>query len=213
MGMGFDRMVRDVFDGRVDFTTFARSTRDRWEKLADYLLGRWRAPRWYSREDVVQELLLGAWSRMWDFDPRRGVALARYVVWNAVDIAKKALHKVRGAYRRDDRSPSVLPEVAVESFGEDAGEWLTAMGVEATQETRMQAAEQVLGACTNPRERRVMEAILATQCLLAGAFKLYDDTDVRLMFRMMSEEHAIKLTEQIALRVATRVFNNVGGAS
>jgi hypothetical protein len=63
-------------------------------------------------EDLVQELLVACWRCLLKFDPSRldgngnKISIERYVVYNSVDKAKKWLHKRRGAYRRDDKSPS-----------------------------------------------------------------------------------------------------------
>lgn len=93
-------------DGRVSFDAFFAQTVPEWRRLAKYLLARWPVPDAVDVEDVVQELAVAAWQFVGRYDPERGTPLQRYVVYNAVDKAKKWMHQQRAAYRRDDRSPS-----------------------------------------------------------------------------------------------------------
>jgi DNA-directed RNA polymerase specialized sigma24 family protein len=98
--------------GEQSFERFARATRKTWLNLAHHLLRRWRGPVSVDVEDLVQELLVACWRCLLRFDPSRvdgkgnAISIERYVVYNSVDKAKKWLHKRRGAYRRDDKSPS-----------------------------------------------------------------------------------------------------------
>lgn len=102
--------------GEVSFDRFARSTHKTWLALAVHLLGRWKASPAVAPEDMQQELLIACWRCIPRFDPARGVSLEKFVIYNAVDKAKKWLHKQRNAYRRDDKSPGRFP-VALSSLG------------------------------------------------------------------------------------------------
>lgn len=111
-----DKAMRDLLMavrcGRASFALFERRTRHFWRAMADHLLRRWRGPISVSTDDMMQELLLGAWIFVGHWDPKRlgpdgePVEIGRYVVFNACDKAKKWLHQQRNAYRRDDKSPS-----------------------------------------------------------------------------------------------------------
>jgi len=92
--------------GEIDFDGFARETAARWQSLARMLIRRWRPPATVTEEDVVQELLLGAWRYRPKFDPARGVALERFLIWNACTEAKRFLHRQRQAHKRSDKSES-----------------------------------------------------------------------------------------------------------
>jgi hypothetical protein len=97
--------------GRISFGLFERRTRPIWRAMAESLLRRWKGPASISAEDVMQELILGAWIFVAHWSPERlgtdgkPVSIDRYVVFNSMDKAKKWLHQQRNAYRRDDRSP------------------------------------------------------------------------------------------------------------
>lgn len=92
--------------GTISPDTFFLRTRSEWERLAAYLLRRWPVPSAVAQEDVVQELMLAAWTAVHRYDPARGTTLKGFVVYNATDKAKKWVHKQRAAYRRDDGAPS-----------------------------------------------------------------------------------------------------------
>lgn len=88
------------------FEEFVRRTRPYWESQARHLMIRWKTPADVEREDVVQEILLGAWNAIQKFDSTRGKTLAEYVRWNAISKGKKYMHWQRAALRRDDKSRS-----------------------------------------------------------------------------------------------------------
>jgi len=161
-------------DGEISFREFEKQTRPRWESYAWSLVRRWAPPPSMSIDDVVQELLLAAWWVLPSFDPHAGPSLRRYVVYNAMALAKRAIHSERKALRLSDKSPSrhaICDPVAIEQ----------AM-VEAEQEFvvgRRQLAGHLAQACT-PRERAIFDMLLQTACPKTTADLLYADVDVRL---------------------------------
>lgn len=110
--------------GRVSFDGFFIQTRHEWRRLAKYLLSRWPVPDGVELDDVMQELAVAAWQFVGKYDPERGTALQRYVVYNAVDKAKKWLHKQRDAYRRDDRSPGRFAVSESKLLDHESSSWL-----------------------------------------------------------------------------------------
>lgn len=82
-------------EGHLSFASFAKETHADWVKLAGNLLTRWRAPSAVDLEDLVQELLLGAWIAVEKYDESRG-ALKPFVVWSAMTAAKRWLNVQRG---------------------------------------------------------------------------------------------------------------------
>lgn len=131
--------------GEQSFERFALATRKTWLNLAHHLLRRWRGPVSVDVEDLVQELLVACWRCLTRFDPKRGVSIERYAIYNSVDKAKKWLHKRRGAYRRDDKSPSRF-ELPFSTLGgqhdEDGDDYQSRLmdrlgSVEATQDSEL----------------------------------------------------------------------------
>ncbi len=90
--------------GRLSPDVFERRTRGLWTAQSKKLLQRWRGPVAVDVDDLRQELLLNAWIACGHWDPKRGVSITRFVLYNAIDKAKKWLHQQRNAYRRDDKA-------------------------------------------------------------------------------------------------------------
>lgn len=117
------------------FEAFAIATRSQWRRIAVRLMQRWKCPCDVEVDDVIQELLMGVFVVLPDYDETRGKSLAQYAVWNAINRAKKWMHRQRGALRRDDRSKSRHPIAmstiinrSVEDTSPPFEEWLTIDG-------------------------------------------------------------------------------------
>ncbi len=107
--------------GRLSPDVFARRTHGLWTAQAKKLLQRWRGPVAVDVDDLRQELLLNAWIACGHWNPERGVTITRFVLYNAIDKAKKWLHQQRNAYRRDDKAPARM-ERNFSSFHRDTGD-------------------------------------------------------------------------------------------
>ena len=107
-GRELERALLQVRGGVMSFDTFAVQTKNRWERLARMLMRRWSPPSAVSEDDLVQELLLGAWLVLPKYNPKRGTSLERFVVWQATNRAKYWLHVQRGAcmHGNFDTNPS-----------------------------------------------------------------------------------------------------------
>jgi len=202
----FEVAVKRLHDGRCTFDEFARATRGRWEALARHIMRRWRLPPWVAPEDMVQELLLGAWRVVWKYDPRRGVSLAKYVIYGSVDYAKKKAHKVRGAnlHRGTDSSPSRFEVTLSRRDGEDYEWWANLLRSEPDQEDGLLRREDVaraLAACESPREAYVVSALAATGSIGAAAERLYAISRGRSRSRV----EAIRSVARTAVAVAGRL--------
>jgi hypothetical protein len=119
----FGAELLELREGGADYAEFARRTREVWRRFARYLERRWRLPLGIDTEDVEQELLVAGWVAVNNWDPARGVEIDRYVRFNAIDKAKKWIHKQRDSYRRDGSAPSRAPTVfsAFERPDDEAG--------------------------------------------------------------------------------------------
>lgn len=218
------RNLELLLDGRIDFGAFARATRTEYERMAAYLTRRWVPPAWCSDEDIVQELLVGTWLRVWDFDQawakRKGVDLVKFAVYNAMAHAKRKLHKARGAKLSGtaDKNPSRLerpfdPMPAQSEGGSSWDEHVVGLLREEpaaerdliAAEERAAAVEEVLRACATPRERQVVMAIVRAGDVDGGGALLYDDFGTRADLRLDSERRAARYAATVAAEVVSRV--------
>lgn len=210
----FSVHVRALHDGRVTFNDFARSTRAHWERLALYIARRWRTPEWFAPADIVQELLLGAWLAVWKWDPARGggaASLAKYVVWNAVDKAKKKAHKARGAVLSGnaDASPGrALLERPI-SARERPDDWLDVMhNAPPEQHERVEQRERYAAleaVCDSQRQRVALAALAVSGSLADAAVMLYEDPAARCAARISSPKQAAATVVETAYAVAERI--------
>lgn len=214
-----ERHLHLVLDGRITYAAFVAATKAEYERMALYLRRRWIPPASYEVSDVVQELLLGTWFCVWEWVPGRGPSLSRYVIYNAMSSAKRALHKARGAKLSGsaDRNPSHY-EHTFSSFGNDGeGDLLaeTLLAEEPIAETilieqeeraeiQRAAVEGALAACHSDTERAVIRALAAGGGLEEGVEVIYADIDQRLSMRLMSEAHALRVVTRTARTVLER---------
>ena len=193
-------------EGHTTFEELVQATSTHWTALAHYVCNRWRGPFWVAVEDVRQDLLYGAWRAIFNWDEGRGSSLAGYVVWNAVDKAKKRMHKARGAelHRTADSNPSRHELLATIEGVEPWAE----IGVPAEQEAiveRRQHVERVSERCHTVREALVVRALADTGSVRDAAMVLYGHPDTRRECRFGSDEHAEEATWQAAFAVAERL--------
>ena len=92
--------------GTMGFREFFAATRDEWRSSAEWLLRRWRhVPTFVAREDVEQELLLGALKGLKEWHPSYGNPLHKHIRFAAVHGAMRWIHVQRNAKRRDGKAP------------------------------------------------------------------------------------------------------------
>ncbi len=186
--------------GAMPFAEFQSCTHEVWWRLAAHLYRKWKPPTGVDVADVYQELLLAAWQFVGTWDSTREVSLERYVVWNASDKAKKALHKLRGARLSgsSDRNPS-------------RGETLTLNGecrVEVSVDedvltSRYERAKEIA------REVPIADAVVIirlarTWSVQATAFELYSNPQTRLALRFGNERAAHRFVRGVLKRTAKR---------
>jgi DNA-directed RNA polymerase specialized sigma24 family protein len=174
----FAEQLWAVQRGEMTFDQLARETRGHWERLAEYLGRRWRLPGWVAREDVVQDLLLGAWEAIWHYKEGRS-SIEGYVVWNACDKAKKRLHRHRGAklHRKADSNPSRGELLYRQVWGDDGDRRAEEQTAQApTQQEALESVEalrEVLAACETEEQRSIMRVLAREGDLVNGVEQVY----------------------------------------
>lgn len=206
--MIFNEAIALLHDGRLDFTAFYRETLPSWERLARYLLRRWKAPAWVELDEVVQDLVLGAWESVWCYSEplANGRPLHDFVQWNAVDKAKKKLHKMRGAKLSGnaDSNPSHY-ETPLSSF-EATSEWLDGLlqhGAE--QHDIAERKQRIERACRTEAERRAIRALSETGDIIQGAILLFGDDEARQLCGLQTPRDAGRFVASTAFAVAQRL--------
>jgi len=208
--MSFGSALLALYEGRIDFARFVRATHERWKRLAIYVRTRWKQPVWHALEDVVQELLEAAWKSIRKFDPSRGVSLERYVIFNAVDRAKKACHKARGALLSGsaDRNPSNL-ETVMATYDEETERFVLELLAEPPRQhqhvERIEAIERAKKHCRTMVEHLAVGSLASTQSVIMSADILYAEPKTRLACRFASEDHALRAVSKAIADVAERM--------
>lgn len=216
-----EKQLQLVREGAIDFGQFVAATRGEYRAMAMYLMRRWVTPEWFVLEDAEQELYLGTWRSVWDYDAARGATLLRYVTFSAMYYAKRAMHKARGVglSGSPDKRPSRFetplsrlgPEpddgdaVAIVRLAEDA----VAEAALIDAEERAHALAAALEACESAQERIALLAVREAGGLDSAGQVLYDDLECRISLRLGSEEIAERYVRKHAAAVARRLTDDV----
>jgi DNA-directed RNA polymerase specialized sigma24 family protein len=223
--------ARKLHAGVITFGTYATAVRDEYERMAAMLTRRWAPPGWLGAEDVVQDLLVGTWESIWKFDASAGPTIGNYVVYSSISLAKRKLHKARGAklHGSPDRNPSRM-EVSFTNLGMRAGddsresvdEMISRLsrrldaGWEESAEDRALAAEHglarvsvILAHCADDTQRKVISAIAVADADVGRAADiLCRDEDFRRPLGVEVDEVDVMaaFAESIAGDVARRAY-------
>lgn len=203
-----------VREGLMTFATLA--SMPIWDRLSALVCRSWRLPPWVSQDDVRQDLLLRAHRAIADYDPARGVVLKKYVVWNAINYAKKRAHKARGSYRHRgaDSAPS-RHELAISGFARPGDEeggadmFLDSIAIPARQDLVVEVRElldALARACRTESEHMTVRALVdADGSIEEAAASLYEDDNSRYACRLSSEYRSERFVRRTLDEVATRV--------
>lgn len=204
-----------IQEGRMDFDAFVRCTRPHWTRLSVHLRRQWDVPVWLAPEDIEQDMLFAAWSFLNRYDAKRGSTLCKFVVFNAVDKAKKTMHRARGAnqHRNTERNPSRYERTESSFIREGEDEQSLSMETvavaEPEQETlieRKEAAARAERACVTVPELLSVKALTKVgHSVTAAASLLYADRFARRVCQLTSFEKAQEVVEQAVREVASRM--------
>lgn len=188
---------------QITFSDFYARTKLEWRRISRSILRRWDVPTWFGEQDVEQELILAAWRATHTWRDGRGVAIGRFVVWNAYTMGKRAVHRARLGKRahRNEAITKSRYEVFANDLVARPGEPTEVDGAsvlaieQPTQEVEAVRASVIRLAI--PKARHTADA-LALRALAAvggrsiddAATLLYDHPGARLACRLLSEEHA-----------------------
>jgi hypothetical protein len=187
----FGDKLEDLRDGSVSFEAFCKETAEVWTRMAGYFLRRWPGQAAVAEEDIRQEMLVAAWAAVDRWDEARGVALERYVMYQAGVAAQRCMRAALHCRKRGQAPvwSLPLPECREET-------------IEAAQ-VDVAIARRVLGRLRGRPglEGRVALAILRGQTIRECADAAYRDRTMRLRYRFGSETEARVMMEAAARRL------------
>ena len=204
----FENVVEAVRGGRATFEEFEAVTRERWAATARWLMYRISTPGWVEPRDVVQDLMAGAWSAIWGYEPGKGdMPLGRYVRVMAVNEARRALNRARGCDRHTGAGPSHI-DCTFSRLGE-AGEEaaLNRMQAPAGQEEALARKRRLREMCRTLEEVIVLQALDIERTFEGAAARVYGDQGSRDLLGIEDERHAARVVVRAAYAVAIRIEN------
>jgi DNA-directed RNA polymerase specialized sigma24 family protein len=142
-----------------EFRQFFEATTNHWLRIARATLRCWRAPT--EVEDVLQEIRLVLWRRMWKWDPSRNKSIRSVLRWSAKTAAKEFVHAQRCAssHGTRDKNKSRVP-LPFSSFVRDGEDHQFEVEVPAQQERIARARLVIAG--TSEWERLILRAFIST---------------------------------------------------
>jgi DNA-directed RNA polymerase specialized sigma24 family protein len=177
------------FKGDESADTFFRRTRGDWERLARYVLKRWPPPRAVEEGDLVQEMMLHAWSAMPKCNPSRIKNTDNFVIFSAVTRAKRWLHRQRGAPRG-----SALPAatvISVEDLGERALEAALSSDADATGDIeRDSELRSLIDGLADIKTAICLVAVYKTKSVARAGDAIYEDPTLRRQCRLDCRDDA-----------------------
>lgn len=189
-------------DGRATFQQFYAATLESWRSLARYILRRWRTPAACSEEDVIQELLLGAWRAVPKYEEGRGPTLAAFTVYAAVGDAKRWVHHQRGVslHGNPDRGVATFDVLCYDPVQDDATATRVAAQHHPSPETTTIARDQacrVVAKVAEDRDQYALAAVIVAAGDRAEAARLvWADPTVRRRCRLSSERAAVRFVSR-----------------
>lgn len=222
----YERHFRALRAGETTVGEFLVATAQLWRRMASSIHRQWKGPAWLSREDTEQELRLAALHFVWEYDASRGRSVQRFVVWNAFDKAKKAMHKARrcklsgnpdkaksrverplSSYGKDGQDEDGSQDFATERLMFGVGAFTEAdqeAGLIAAEDERSQHA-RAWGQASTFAEMRAMEALAGAGSVEEAARSLMRDEGVRVELRLDDQAEAERVVRRAARAVAARM--------
>lgn len=194
-------MLLAVRAGRMSFTEFALATEGDWRRLAHWTVNRWDVPEAVEHLDIEQEMLIGAWLAVSDWNDD-GMEIDTFVKWRANAVANRWINRQRGSLRLSPKAPSRYP-ISFAVLGTDAP--MDDRSSMATQDEDV-AILRLLGAAIDtlnaPDAACVLALLEAGGNVVQAAKTVNANTRLKLRLRIGNEEGArraiCRALEQVA---------------
>lgn len=215
----------DLREGRLPFEAFAKRSREGLEARARWFIRHWPGQGVLDVPDLVQEMLVTAWSAVDRWDPERldkrgeRVPIERYVDWQ---VGKRATNMLRWSLGwprpRRSRPARAVQESALRRRGRDGEARQTTIAdllppVEANQQRDVERNEAIVGVLTKLEPHDLAyEALLRIaegETMAQAALAIYRDPAKRLAHMLDCEDHA---RVRVSAAVRRAVADTLGGA-
>lgn len=193
----FDQYLHALRDGRITFDRFLSATTMRWWALSATLYRKWgKDASGVDVADLYQELTLAAWTFVSQWDATRGTTLEQFVVYNAMDKAKKWLHVQRAAKRSGnaDGNPS-RREVCSDSIKRN-------VGVIESELTRFDGYREAMSKA-DEKFGCIIHSLARTNSVTMTAREIYKSKERRREYHLCSLEHAHRVVRSVLKRLAS----------
>ena len=175
------------------FDEFLQQNEASFERMAVYILQRWKAPNDVSVADVVQELRIAAWRCAKRFDPKRGKTAEQYVAWNTINMAKKWVHRQRRG--RDDWASSRFDLLT--ATGEMGGAGDSPLQPEQELElARRERLRQLVDGCSTSAEAICLMVFFRTESAVAAAHDIIASENLRRLCGVESLKDATRMVRK-----------------
>jgi hypothetical protein len=196
--------ARAAREQEIDFDEFVKRTASWWRMRAGCLVKRYVLPQWFDVQDANQELLLWAWTAVYQYDPSRGTQLGRYVDWNAMKRTVKTMQKVRGVEQHRRRGAPRF-EIPMNRFPEDklppdpVFEPCSEQAAQREEEFRI-----LFGLCETAEEHAVVAALDGGGEVEEIAERLFSVTLSRMSCCLVDEGHARSVVYKVLRGLAKK---------
>lgn len=154
-----------VRDGSMSFDALARATRPEFTALATKVVRVYGSKLKLDLDDVVQEMLIEVYRQIERWDPARGYAIKRWVVWHACTRGREFC---KDQFRTT--AHEVDPEVQVGQIQD------------AYQELEIQVVEKLRDIPQGPRQIAVLNSVVDTLSIDQSVEELLRNPRTRAMF-------------------------------
>lgn len=193
--------LNKLYKGELSFDAFVLQTRGYWENLARRLIYKWNAPPSVSVDDLIQEMFIKCWDLLATYDPNKS-PLEKYIVYNAMNHAKRYLHKQRGAKHYRDKSPSRYPLLY-----DDLDKLSESYYMAPDQEQFIQRLEKV-DLASNVKEMLILYKLARIPSIDIVASDLYSNPNIRLAMQLNSLPDTRRIVYRSVLKISRAVKHN-----
>ena len=188
--------INRLYNGELSFEAFVLQTKGYWRKHAARLISKWDVPPSVSVDDLVQEMLMSCWTLLDSYEPDKS-ELHRYIIFNAINSAKRWMNKQREAKYYMDKSVSRYPQL----YGDlDDIKGLSSKSIQEEVLTRLEKLDLAI----NIKELLILYHLSNTPSIDIVANNLYSNPSIRYAMRFNSLSDARRIVYRSVFKLSKR---------